>query len=127
MKTILFWILLLALPVDPYTDFADTVIAAIKTGNAKEISKNFQDKINLKILDKEDVYSRAQAESLLNDFFSKYKIKSFNASHSSASKGPNQFVVGQLETSNGKFRLSFLVKKVEEKYFVSQFRIENEN
>jgi hypothetical protein len=36
-------------------------------------------------------------------------------------------VVGSLETSNGKYRLSFLIKKFEDKYLISQFRIETEN
>ena len=92
-----------------------------------KIGANFNDKVDLKIFDQEEVYSKAQAESVLKDFFTKNKVRGFTTSHTSAVKTGNQFVVGTLETSTGKYRLSFLIKKIGEKYLISQFRIENEN
>src|ERR1700741_1640579 len=128
MKTLAIFLFTLLLPFfsDPYNDVSDDITNAIKQGNAQAIAKYFNDKLDLKILDQEDVYSKAQAESVLKDFFTKHKVKSFTPSHSSANKTANQFVVGALDTSNGKFRLSFLIKKIEDKYLISQFRIETE-
>jgi hypothetical protein len=111
---------------DPVADLSNDVIEAIRKGDAAKIAVNFTDKIDLKIFEQEDVYSKAQAESVLKDFFTKNKVKSFTTSHSSTVKAGNQFVVGTLETSTGKYRLSFLIKKIAEKYLISQFRIENE-
>jgi hypothetical protein len=129
MKTLAIYLLVFFTPFfsDPYNDVSDDITNAVRQGNAQAISKYFNDKLDLKILDQEDVYSKAQAESVLKDFFSKHKVKAFTPSHSSANKTTNQFVVGSLETSNGKFRLSFLIKKFEDKYLISQFRIETEN
>lgn len=129
MKTIAIYLFVFFTPffTDPYNDVSDDITNAIRQGNAQTISRYFNDKIDLKILDQEDVYSKAQAESVLKDFFAKHKVKSFTPSHSSANKTTNQFVVGALDTSAGKFRLSFLIKKFEEKYLISQFRIETEN
>ncbi|MFL5751917.1 MAG: DUF4783 domain-containing protein [Bacteroidia bacterium] len=129
MKALAIYLFVLVSPflTDPYNDISDDIINAVKQGNAQTIAKYFNEKIDLKILDQEDVYSKAQAESVLKDFFAKHKIKDFTPSHSSANKTANQFVVGSLETSNGKYRLSFLIKKFEDKYLISQFRIETEN
>jgi hypothetical protein len=112
---------------DPVADLGNEVIEAVKKGDAAKVASYFNDKIDLKILDQEDVYSKAQAESVLKDFFSKNKIKGFTTSHSSAQTTGKQFVVGTLDTSTGKYRLSFLIKKFGEKYLISEFRIENES
>ena len=129
MKTLAIYLIVLFTPLfaDPYTDVSDDITNAIKQGNASVIAKYFNDKIDLKILDQEDVYSKAQAESVLKDFFAKHKVKTFTPSHSSSANSANQFVVGILETMNGKFRISFLIKKFDDKFLISQFRIETEN
>lgn len=112
---------------DPVLDLSNDVIEAIKKGDAAKIAQYFDEKVDLKILDQEDVYSKAQAESVIKGFFAKNKVKGFTTSHSSPEKAGKQFVVGTLETTSGKHRLSFLIKKVGEKYLISQFRIENES
>src|SRR5438046_439555 len=81
----------------------EEVESAIKTGNASEISKHFSDNVDLKIMDKEEVYSKSQAELIIKDFFAKHPVKSFNLLHKSAAKGDSQYSIGTLETSNGKF------------------------
>ena len=55
----------------------DVISVAIKSGNAKEISKHFDSSISLKILNKEDVYSKAQAEIIIKDFIMKNPIKNY--------------------------------------------------
>jgi len=129
MKTIILALsfFLIAISGNPFLDVSTDVIDAIKKGNAQAIANYFNDKIDLKILDKEDVYSKAQAELVLKDFFAKHPVKTFIESHSSAAKSANQFVVGTLTCSNAKYRVSFLLKKINEHFLISQFRIENEN
>lgn len=129
MKSIVLFTLLFlkGFTVDPFADVSASVIAAIKAGNATELSKYFGDKVNVKILDQEEVYSKQQAEAVLKDFFAKHKVKNFTTSHSSSGQSTNQFVVGNLDTTNGKFRVSFLLKKSGESFAISQFRIENDN
>ena len=111
---------------DPFVDTSDDINNAIKQGDAKAVAAFFNDKVDLKIKDQEDVYSKAQAESVVKDFFLKNKVKGFTPAHSSASKGANQFVVGTLDTSTGKYRVSYLLKKNNEKFLINQFRIEDE-
>lgn len=104
-------------------DLNDSIIAALKQGNSEELAKNFADKVSIKILSQEDVLSKSQSQVLISEFFSQHKVKSFQTSHSSSVNGGSQFITGTLETSNGKFRVSVLVKG----NVISQFRIENDN
>ncbi|HEX8514700.1 MAG TPA: DUF4783 domain-containing protein [Bacteroidia bacterium] len=108
-------------------DVIDDIASAIRSGNPKNISRYFIENIDLKVIQQEDVYSKQQAEMILKDFFSKHAVKSFTVAHKSEPKNGSQYVVGTLETSNGKFRTYFLVKPSGTQTLIQQFRIETEN
>lgn len=104
-------------------DLSEDVVAALKAGKASELVKYFDDKVVLKIMNQEDVLSKAQAEANLKNFFSKYPVKAFTSSHVSSMNKQSQYITGTLETNGGKFRVSLLIRN----NLVSQFRIEQEN
>jgi ketosteroid isomerase-like protein len=104
-------------------DINEDVTNALKQGNAPELVKHFADKISVKVLNQEDLLSRAQAQALIEDFFNKHKVKSYQTSHTSIVNGDQQFITGSLDTSTGKYRISILVRGS----VISQFRIENDN
>ena len=104
-------------------DITDDVANALKQGNTSELVKNFAEKISIKVLNQEDLLSKPQAQAVIEDFFSKHKVKSYQTSHTSIVNGNQQFITGSLETNNGKFRISILVRG----NVISQFRIENDN
>jgi hypothetical protein len=108
-------------------DVIDDIAAAIRSGNPKNISKFFIDNIDLKVIEQEDVYSKQQAEMILKDFFTKHPVKSYTIAHKSQPKAGSQYVIGTLETMNGKFRTYFLIKTVGAQTLIQQFRIETEN
>ena len=115
-------------PVEPLLDISDDVAAAVKTGNAASVSKFFSANVDLKILDKEDVYSKAQAELILKDFFAKNPIKSFAVIHKGTSKNGDQFAIGTFESANGKkFRSYFLFKKEGAALTIQQLRLEEQD
>ena len=105
------------------TDVSDDIVQNIKAGKASELVKNFDEKVTLKLLDQEDVLSRPQAEANLKNFFDKHPVKNFGSVHISNNSATLQYLTGSLETSNGKFRVSVLIKRG----LVTQFRIENDN
>ncbi|HEY4798664.1 MAG TPA: DUF4783 domain-containing protein [Bacteroidia bacterium] len=106
-------------------DISDEVAAAVKTGNASNVSKFFSANVDMKIADKEDVYSKAQAELILKDFFAKNPIKSFSVLHKGSSKNGDQFAIGTYESTSGKkFRSYFLFKKEGKSLSIQQFRFE---
>lgn len=108
-------------------DMVDDVAASIRSGNSKNVSKYFIDNIDLKVIEQEDVYSKQQAEMILKDFFAKHPVKSFAIVHKSTPKNGSQYIIGTLETTNGKFRVYFLNKTTDTETLIQQFRIETEN
>lgn len=115
-------------PTEPLLDISDDVAAAVKTGNAANVAKFFSANVDMKIIDKEDVYSKAQAELILKDFFSKNTLKSFAVIHKGTSKTGDQFAIGTYETSAGKkFRTYFLFKKEGSGLTIQQLRFETQD
>ena len=99
------------------------VINSLKTGNAKELSKFFNTNIELAVLDKEDVYSKTQAEVILADFFKQNTVSGFTVVHQGGKEG-SQYVIGNLTTSKGTFRVNIYLKEVNQKTVISQLRID---
>ena|ERR1051325_1923327 len=123
----IFLFFMLNQPVEPVLDISDDVASAVKTGNAANVSKFFSANVDLKILDKEDVYSKAQAELILKDFFAKNPMKSFAIIHKGTSKNGDQFAIGTYETTAGKkFRSYFLFKKEGAGLTIQQLRFEEQ-
>ena len=104
-------------------EVSDDIVAAIKQGKASELVKYFDEKVSVKIINQEDVLSKSQAEANLQFFFEKHSVKNFTSSHVSSVNNSSQYITGSLETSNGKFRVSVLIRR----NLISQFRIENDN
>ncbi|MEA3318026.1 MAG: DUF4783 domain-containing protein [Bacteroidota bacterium] len=102
------------------------ITIAFKVGNAKELARYFNNNIELVILDKEDVYSKAQAEQIIDNFFTDHFPKTFKIIHQGG-KDESQFAIGKLVTFNGTFRVYVLLKTKNEKAFIHQLRIEKEN
>jgi hypothetical protein len=104
-------------------DLNDDIAAALKQGNSAGVVKHFAEKVSIKVLNQEDLLSKAQAQAVIEEFFSKRKVKSYSTSHTSIINGNQQFLTGSLETSDGKYRISILIRG----NVISQFRIEHDN
>lgn len=126
-KTILLLLAVSVLSMAFKLDVIDGIATAIRSGNPGNISKYFIENIDLKVISQEDVYSKRQAEMILKDFFAKHPVKSYTVAHKSESKNGSQYVIGTLETANGKFRVYFLIKTTGSETLIQQFRIETGN
>lgn len=129
MKTPLIFIALLMLPslsLYAQSENAEAIALSLRTGNAKELSKHFGTTVSIKILTKEDVYSKAQAEQVMKDFFSKNPPSAYVARHHGTSKTGAQYTIGQLTTANGNFRTYYFLKKHGDQLLIQEFRIESE-
>lgn len=104
-------------------EISDDIVAALKQGKASELVKNFDEKVSIKLVNQEDVLSKSQAEANIKYFFEKHPVKSFSSSHISSINNNSQYITGTLETTNGKFRVSILIKR----NLITQFRIETAN
>jgi hypothetical protein len=123
----LFCLLLISLAAFSQDAVSESITTAFKSGSSKELAKYFGSNVELKILNKEEVYSKAQAEIILKDFFTKYPPKNYSSVHKGASKaGSTQYTIGQLITSSGNFRTYYLLRKQGESFIIQELRIEEE-
>lgn len=103
----------------------DQIVLSLKSGNAKVLSEYFNQNVELVILENDNVYSKAQAEQIVSNFFTRYQPEKFNIIHQGGKEGA-QYVIGHLETKQGIFRVYFLLKKTTGKEIIHQLRIEKQ-
>ncbi len=123
--------ILLVLPLahmgsSPSGEIPQAVIDALKTGNSVVLSRYFHTSIELAIPGKEDIYSNKQAELIVKDFFSKHVPSGFVILHKGG-KDDSQYAIGNLSTSNGRYRVTLLIKMREGKPYIHQLRFEEAN
>ena len=101
----------------------DEVESAIKKGNASQLSKYFDNTIEITLTDKSNTYSKSQAELVLKDFFSNNVVKGFEIVHKGNNAGA-QFIIGTLETKNGEYRTTIYMKQKGDKQLLQELRFE---
>lgn len=109
----------------PLFDIPIKIFDSMKVGNASELAKHFNSSVELVILDKEEIYSRQQAEQILQRFFNQNKVTGFNVLHQGGRDGA-KYAIGNLETQSKSFRVYFLVKDSGGRPLIHQMRIEEE-
>jgi len=122
---ILYTILLIMLmPLISDGQIPNQIVSGLKAGDARTVASHFNDNIELIILDKENMCSQAQGEQILKDFFSHNKPSDFQITH----QGGNEsvYAIGKMTTSNGNFRVYFLLKPKGKKPQIVQLRIDKD-
>jgi len=123
------FLLALVLSVSMFQQKADPVektAALIKQNNIKELVKTFAPSIEMTVLTEEGVYSREQAETILNNFFAKNPTISIKIIHRVDSNPDLRFAVCTLITKNGNFRTSVSLRNSGGNFVVSELHIEEE-
>jgi hypothetical protein len=127
IKPLLFLFVFFTQILSSYTlqgDIIDNLSVSFKAGNAKEIAASFSSSVELIIIDDEDVYSKAQAEQILRNFFTKYPPAKSSVIHLINTNPKFRFGILSLHTKNGKFRVSITMKKSANAFFITELRIE---
>lgn len=126
------YILIIAISILSITAFAQQkqelpkgLVTAFQQGNSISLATFFSDRIELKIQDKEAIYSRSQAKQIMAKFFAKYKPKSLKKKHIGG-KANSPYFIGTLLTNNGNFRTTFLLKGKGDKAIIHRLSIEVE-
>jgi antitoxin component YwqK of YwqJK toxin-antitoxin module len=101
----------------------DDVIKAIKSGDASQVSRYFDNTVEITLPGKSNSYSKSQALLVLNDFFSSNTVKDFEILHKSDSGG-SQYCIGNLKTVNGTFRTTIFMKQKGSAEVVQELRFE---
>lgn len=112
----------MAVPTQSFAQIPVQIIEGFKSGNAKIVASYFNENVEFAILERENVCSQAQGEQILKDFFLKNKPSDFQISHKGGES--SIYAIGKLSTSNGNFRIYFLLKPNGSKPQIVQLRIE---
>jgi hypothetical protein len=106
-------------------DIIEDLSVQFKQGNSKEIAKNFAASVELIIIDQEDVYSKAQAEQILKDFFVKNPPTKSAIIHRLSTNPNYRLGIFSVGAKTGKFRVTVTLKKNTANVFlITELRIE---
>ena len=109
-----------------FPGIAESIAAAIKLGNSKELAKYFAPTVELVIGEKSGTYSKAQAEMMVKDFFAKNPVKDYKVMHQGNSQDNSLYTIGDL-TSNKSYRTYYLLRKSGDSYLIHQLRFEDKD
>ena len=102
----------------------DAVIGALRSGNAQELSKYIDEKVEISLPDKSDSYSKSQAVMVLKDFFQNNGVTGFEVQHK-GENGESKFCIGKLQTKSGSYRTTVFMKTKEGKQLVKEIRFQS--
>ncbi len=91
------------------TNIKQAILTGFKTGNAPMVSSYFAQNIDISLLDKENLYSKSQAQQVLKTFFNDHKPSNFVINHEGQSN-QSKYFIGTLSTSSGAFRITINTK-----------------
>lgn len=100
----------------------EAVNNALKTGNSKVLSEYFHNNVELTILKKQESYSKAQAEQIIDRFFKEHPPVKYKVNHNGVSGDGSKYVIGLLETSNGNFSVYIYYKMVQGQELIQTLR-----
>lgn len=104
----------------------ESIAKAIKNGNAVTIASFFNNTVDLTLPKNEGVFSKAQAEIILKNFFTANKPTDFKAVHDGESKNNTLYSIGNLITTNGIFRTYILYQENGSNIVILELRIESD-
>lgn len=110
------------LMADIYTD----INLSMKSGNFKTIASYFNSSVELNIPGADGLYSKAQAELLMKDFFAKNTPRNFSVKHDGVSQDGSKYSIGALETSAGTYRTYYYLKNTSGTFLIKELRIEKD-
>lgn len=115
---ILFSFLFLNISAHAQSDVISNVRTAMKTGSSKELTKYFNEMVELNINGSKSSYSKTQAEFVLRDFFKNNPPVDFQYVHQGASKEGIKYAIGKYTHNDGSFRVLVLIKQIKGNYLV---------
>ncbi len=98
----------------------DQVKESIKAGSAKELSKYFNQAVDVTIEGKPENFSKAQAEFVLRDFFKAHPPSEFNIIHQGSSKGGQPFAIGQYKSNSETYRVWMKIKTTSNEQLIQE-------
>ena len=97
----------------------EDIVMAMKSGNASQLSRYFDNRVDITLPDKSDNYSRTQAEMVIRDFFSNNRVRNFEIRYKGENNG-SKYCIGTLQTKNGDYRTKLFLKQKDNKQVLQE-------
>ncbi|TJY62648.1 DUF4783 domain-containing protein [Sphingobacterium alkalisoli] len=126
MNLLKVFIIMVIMPLQSFVEgniHAD-IYNGLKNGNSKTLSKHFASTLSLSINKEESVYSKFQAELVLNDFFRANKITELKHLQKVAGNSSNKYLIYSLKTIKKSYRVFVKLIDIKGDFTISELRIE---
>jgi len=107
-------------------DVLKQIETSIKEKNAAQLSKYFNNSLEITLLEYEKVCSKDQAYLVVKDFFSQKPVTQFKLIHIGGS-GEAWYGMGIYETSSDSYDANVFIKKYGNVYLIDRLRFEEKN
>ena len=101
----------------------DDIAYAIRLGNAGELSRYLDSRVDICLPEKSDSYSKIQAEMIIRDFFSTNVVRNFVV-RKIGFTGGSEYCVGVLQTRNGDYRTTLFTRQKGDKQLLQELRFQ---
>lgn len=102
----------------------EDIAVAMKSGNAAQLSRYFDNRVDITLPDKSDNYSRAQAEMVIRDFFTNNSVRNFEIKYKGENSG-SKYCIGTLLTKNGNYRTNLFLKQKDNKQVLQEIAFQS--
>ena len=102
----------------------ENITSAIKAGNSKELAKYFGPTVEIILPGSDGAFSKAQAEMIMKDFFTKSVPVSFVVNQKGNSAGGAQFIIGTYKNKTELLNVYILLKPVSNQLMIQQMHFE---
>ncbi len=102
----------------------EDIAQAMKSGNASQLSRYFDSRVDISLPDKSDNYSRTQAEMVIRDFFSNNIVRNFEIKYRGENKG-SKYCLGTLQTRNGNYTTRLFMKQKDNKQVLQEITFQS--
>lgn len=112
-----------AVAANSFEEALEKIASALKAGNAKNLANTFASSVNLSVKREDGVYTKFQAELLLEEFFRANKASQLKEVQR-VNNNSNSYLVFSLKAGNTTFRVFVKLVLADKDYEVVEMRIE---
>ena len=103
------------------------ITRSLNEGNTVGLSSFLDNQVEISMSELEATVSKAEAIAQLKKFFLKNPVKSFTQAHQGNSKGNDStYIIGNLNTQNGIFRVYIYIKIDAGKQYIQEIRFDKD-
>ena len=104
----------------------EKVSEAFAKGNASQLGKHMANTVDMTMNGTSSTVGRGDAENKLRTFFMDNEIRDFESVHKGVSKGDVHYMIGQIFTSAGVYRVTVYMHESTSEYVIQSIEIEKD-